>query len=45
MQSSERREQLETTIRNRLQTDCKRLQDLNKALKEQVISESKNPIF
>lgn len=36
VQSCERRERLEKTARTRLQTDCRRLQELNRALREQV---------
>lgn len=36
VQSCERRERLERTARGRLQTDCRRLQELNRALREQV---------
>lgn len=36
VQSCERRERLERTARTRLQTDCRRLQDLNRVLREQV---------
>lgn len=36
VQSCERRERLERTARNRLQSDCRRLQELNRALREQV---------
>lgn len=36
VQSCERRERLERTARTRLQSDCRRLQDLNRTLREQV---------
>ncbi|XP_050293372.1 uncharacterized protein LOC126733925 isoform X2 [Anthonomus grandis grandis] len=36
VQSCERRERLERAARARLQTDCRRYQDLNRALREQV---------
>nr|CAD7606638.1 unnamed protein product [Timema genevievae] len=36
VQSSERRERLERTARMRLQEDCRRLQEVNRALREQV---------
>ena len=36
VQSCERRERLERTARNRLQNDCRRLQELNRALREQI---------
>lgn len=36
VQSCERRERLERTARTRLQTDCRRLQELNRVLREQV---------
>lgn len=36
VQSCERRERLERTARSRLQTDCRRLQELNRTLREQV---------
>jgi hypothetical protein len=36
VQSCERRERLERTARTRLQSDCRRLQELNRALREQV---------
>ncbi|KAL7049130.1 hypothetical protein ACKWTF_003608 [Chironomus riparius] len=36
VQSCERRERLEKTARTRLQSDCRRLQELNRALREQV---------
>ncbi len=36
VQSCERRERLERTARTRLQTDCRRLQELNRTLREQV---------
>jgi angiomotin like len=34
--SSERRERLERAARNRLQSDCRRFQELNRALRDQV---------
>lgn len=36
VQSCDRREKLERTARTRLQSDCRRLQELNRALKDQV---------
>lgn len=36
VQSCERRERLERTARTRLQSDCRRLQELNRSLREQV---------
>lgn len=36
VQSCERRERLERTARTRLQSDCRRLQELNRTLREQV---------
>lgn len=36
VQSCERRERLERTARTRLQTDCRRLQELNRVLRDQV---------
>lgn len=36
VQSCERRERLEKTARTRLQSDCRRFQDLNRALRDQV---------
>lgn len=36
VQSCDRRERLERAARGRLQTDCRRLQELNRALREQV---------
>lgn len=36
VQSCERRERLERTARTRLQTDCRRLQELNRVLREQI---------
>lgn len=36
VQSSERRERLERTARARLQTDCRRLQEINRSLREQI---------
>ncbi|KAG5677572.1 hypothetical protein PVAND_007321 [Polypedilum vanderplanki] len=36
VQSCERRERLEKTARTRLQSDCRRFQELNRALREQV---------
>lgn len=36
VQSCERRERLERTARTRLQTDCRRFQETNKSLKEQI---------
>lgn len=36
VQSCERRERLERTARTRLQSDCRRLQELNRALRDQV---------
>lgn len=36
VQSCERRERLERTARTRLQSDCRRLQELNRVLREQI---------
>lgn len=36
VQSCERRERLERTARNRLQSDCRRLQELNRTMRDQV---------
>lgn len=36
VQSCDRRERLERAARSRLQSDCRRLQELNRALREQV---------
>lgn len=38
VQSCERRERLERTARTRLQTDCRRIQELNRVLREQIES-------
>lgn len=38
VQSCDRRERLERAVRARLQADCRRYQDLNRTLREQVTS-------